>query len=200
MKKFYFVALSYFLSLFASAQKDTSAVSYIRKPALGISFLLNDYATAQRIRTTSLSSVFANKQTAKFAEMKPGIGLTYFQGLTEHIDFAGTLASSFVAYDVNGRGNTSEERFLLEVDASANFKLLSEKYVVTPYASLGVGFNKYGVYYGAFIPTGLGLKINMFDEAHIFLNSTYRIPVVANTSAYHFMHMIGVAGIIGGKN
>jgi hypothetical protein len=56
------------------------------------------------------------------------------------------------------------------------------------------------VYYGAFIPTGLGLKINMFDEAHIFLNSTYRIPVVANTSAYHFMHMIGVAGIIGGKN
>lgn len=199
MKKSFTLLFSCFLVLFVSAQDASIKTSFVRKPALGISFFFNDYATAQRIRSLSLSSVFANKQTAKLNEMDPGIGLTYFKGLSEHIDFAGTLASSFVSYDVSGRDAGVDERFLLEADASANFKLLSEKYVVTPYASLGVGFSKYGVYYGAFIPLGLGLKINMFDEAHIFLNSSYRVPVIANTSAYHFMHAIGIAGVIGGK-
>ncbi|MDB5197525.1 MAG: hypothetical protein JWP88_1896, partial [Flaviaesturariibacter sp.] len=63
-----------------------------KRPAhLGVSFILNDYITAQRIRTTSLSSDLNNKQRAKISEMSPGIGLTYFKGLTNHIDFAGTL-------------------------------------------------------------------------------------------------------------
>lgn len=199
MKKFFSLLFSGFLVLFVVAQDVAVKTSYTRKPALGISFFFNDYTTAQRIRSTSLSSVFANKQTAKLIDMHPGIGLTYFQGLSEHIDFAGTLASSFVAYDASNGGTETEENFLLEADASANFKLLSEKYVVSPYASLGVGFSKYSVYYGAFIPVGLGLKVNIFDEAHIFLNSSYRIPVIANTAAYHFMHAIGFAGVMGGK-
>jgi hypothetical protein len=75
--------------------------------------------------------------------------------------------------------------------------LLTEKYWLTPYASLGAGLSRYGSYYGALIPVGLGLKLNLFDEAHFFINSQYRIPVTTNTANYHFLHSIGIAGVIG---
>jgi hypothetical protein len=60
----------------------------IRPPALGISFFLNDFTTADRIRTTSLSQVLADKKWAKPKEMSPGIAITYFKGLTKHVDFS----------------------------------------------------------------------------------------------------------------
>lgn len=196
MKKICTLFFSCYLLLSGNAQ-DSARTNYVRKPALGISFFFNDYTTPQRIRASSLSSVLTNHQAAKFKEMDPGFAISYFRGLTNHIDFAGTLASSFVTYDVSGKNTGSKERFLLEADASANLKLFPEKYIFTPYAALGVGFSKYGVYYGAFVPVGLGVKFNLFDEAHIFLNSSYRIPVISNTAAYHLMHGIGIAGIIG---
>jgi len=195
MKKILLLLFSFsFISAIFSQANDKP--SYIRKPALGISFLFNDYTTAQRIRSSSLSSVLANKQKAKFKEMETGIAITYFKGLNNHLDLATTLAGSFVDYAV-GSENAIESKLLLEGDVSLNIKLLSDKYWLTPFASIGAGLSKYGSYYGALIPIGLGLKLNLFDEAHFFVNSQYRIPVTTNTSNYHFMHSLGIAGVIG---
>jgi OmpA-OmpF porin, OOP family len=170
----------------------------VRQPALGISFFFNDYTTPQRIKASSLSSVLANKQKAKVNEMDAGIGISYFQGLSNHVDFVATFAGSFVQYDLEDR-LINNQKFLMETDASINLKLLTEKYWLTPFASIGAGISKYGVYYGAFVPVGLGLKLNIFDEAHLFYNTQYRIPVTPTTAEYHFMHGIGIAGIIGSK-
>lgn len=195
MKKFITLSFS-FLFISLSFSQDSEKKSYVRKPAFGLSVFFNDYTTAQRIRTSSLSSVIANKQKTNIKDMDPGIAVTYFKGLNEHIDLAATLGGSFVSYAI-GSNNTVDSRFLLEGDASINVKLLSEKYWLTPYASLGAGISKYGGYYGAFIPLGLGLKLNLLDEAHVFINSQYRVPVTTATSNYHFMHSIGIAGILG---
>ena len=194
MKKVLSFLLTFFFISNSFSQETKSA--YVRKPALAISFFFNDYLTARRIRSSSLSSVLANKQKAKLKEMDPGIAITYFKGLNNNIDLTSTLAGSFVEYAAGTYSNT-ESRFLLEGDVSLNFKLLSEKYWFTPYAILGAGISKYGPHYGAFVPTGLGLKLNLFDEAHFFLNSQYRIPVTPTTANYHFMHAIGIAGVIG---
>jgi hypothetical protein len=180
------------------SQDSAATRPYIRKPALGLSFFFNDFLTAQRIRSSSLSSVLANKQRAKINEMDPGIALTYFKGLSNHVDLAVSMAGSFTQYDLEDRF-VSDEKFFLETDASINIKLMTEKYWVTPYASIGAGISKYGTYYGAFIPVGIGLKLNILDEAHVFYNSQYRIPVTTGTANYHFMHGIGIAGIISSK-
>ncbi|MBS1656000.1 MAG: thrombospondin type 3 repeat-containing protein, partial [Bacteroidetes bacterium] len=161
---------------------------------------MNDYKTAGLIRTTSLSSVIANKQWAKFKDMSPGIAVSYFKGLRDHIDFAGTLAGSFVNYALPNRPAFSSDKFLLEGDASANFKMVTEKYWVIPYLSAGLGGSIYaGKYWGAFIPVGVGMRLNLFDEASIVINSQYRIPVTTGTSDYHFFHSFGIAGNIGKK-
>lgn len=195
MKKILSLLFSFLFILYSFSQ-GIDKPSYIRKAALGISFLFNDYTTAERIRTSSLSSVIANKQRAKFKEMETGIAISYFKGLNNHLDLASTLGGSFVDYPVNGE-NSIESKLLLEADVSLNIKLLSDKYWLTPFASIGAGISKYGAHYGALIPLGLGLKLNLFDEAHFFVNSQYRVPVTTNTSNYHFMHSFGIAGVIG---
>ncbi|MET0461728.1 MAG: hypothetical protein ABW007_01185, partial [Chitinophagaceae bacterium] len=99
----------------------------VRPAAIGVSFFFNDYLTPSRIRSQSLSKVLADKQWAKTKEMSPGLAVSYFQGLHKNVDFAGTLAGSFVK-DALGSGTLLNNQFLLEADASFNFKMVSEKY------------------------------------------------------------------------
>ena len=170
----------------------------IRPKALGISFFLNDFITPDRIRTTSLSSVLSNKKFAKMREMSPGMAITYFNGIKKHVDVAASLGGSFVKYPMPGKSFVNEN-FLLEANAAVNLKMTSEKYWVQPYISIGVGGHKYKNYYGAFLPVGLGLKVNFFDEAHLFVTSIYRVPITIETSNYHLQHSIGIAGRLGKK-
>lgn len=194
MKKILFALFALYLLAPASYGQDDE----IRPPAIGISFFMNDFLTPSRIRTTSLSSVISNKQFAKFKEMTPGLAVTYFKGIKKHIDFAATLGGSFVRYPMPGKSFTNDN-FLLESNASMHFKLVSEKYWVQPYLSLGIGGHKYQNYYGAFLPLGLGVKVNFYDDAHLFINSNYRVPVTTETANYHLQHSIGLAGRIGKK-
>ena len=193
MKKTFFAIISLCLLRPDGFSQDTE----IRPAAIGVSFFFNDYLTASRIRAQSLSNVLNNKQWAKTREMSPGIAISYFQGLKKHIDVAGTLAGSFVREGIRDRVFTNDE-FLLEADASVNLKMVSEKYWVQPYLIAGVGASMYkGSYFAAFIPTGVGLKVNFFDDAHLFVTSQYRIPVTKENSNYHFMYQFGIAGRIG---
>lgn len=196
MKKILNLLLALYLFVPGSfAQKDE-----IRPAAIGISFILNDFTTADRIRATSTSKVISEGRWAKLNDMDPGIAITYFKGLTRHLDFAATVAGSFVSYSVNDNPASTSEKFLLEADASLNLKAVSEKYWVQPYLIAGIGGQMYdGIHFGAFIPTGLGLKLNFFDEAHLFINSQYRIPVTNETVNYHFFNQVGIAGRIGAK-
>ncbi|MBC7875269.1 MAG: OmpA family protein [Ferruginibacter sp.] len=169
-----------------------------RQMAVGISFFLNDFVTPDRIRTTSLSQVISDKKFAKKSEMTPGLAITYFKGLSNHVDFAGSIGGSFVNYPMPGK-SFAGDNLLLEGTAVVNLKMTTEQYWVQPYITVGVGGHKYKSYYGTFMPLGLGLKFNFFDEAHLFITSTYRVPVTIETSNYHLQHSIGIAGAIGKK-
>jgi len=182
------------------SQELLSQNNLIREKAIGVSFILNDFVTANRIRNGSFEQVMLNDQMAKITEMSPGIGITYFQGLHKNLDFAGTLGASFVDYPFPKRGDFGSESLLLEADASVNLKMFSEAYWFTPYVAAGIGASKFKNYYGAFIPLGAGIKVNFFDEASLFVNTSYRVPVTAETTNYHFMFNLGISGIIGRNN
>ncbi|MFC0772790.1 OmpA family protein [Terrimonas alba] len=196
MKKIFAVLLVLSLTGPAGFSQDDE----IRPAAIGVSFLLNDFKTADRIRSTSLSSVLNKGNWAKLKDMSPGIAISYFKGLRRLMDFSGTLAGTFPSFNLPNRTATSGDRFLLEADAALNFKLVSEKYWVQPYAIAGIGAQMYGgTYFGAFVPLGLGIKLNLFDDAHIFATSQYRVPVTTETAVHHFFNQIGIAGRIGKK-
>lgn len=190
------------LALFITAGTFSTAVfaqnDHIRPKAFGISFMLNDFLTPQRIRSTSLSQVLNDNDWAKLSDLGSGLAIHYFKGVRDHIDFAATLSCSFI-HDATYNASPSESNFLLEADASANFKMLSDKHVVTPYLIAGAGASLLRHSWGAFVPLGIGVKINLFNEAAVFLNSQYRVPVTMFTIDYHFVYSLGVAGVIGGK-
>lgn len=168
----------------------------LRPAELGVSFNLYDIKTAQLIRSTSLSSVFANKKWAKIGEMSPGLGFHYFKGLKEHIDFAGTLSATFLDYSFPDKPDFASDALLLALDASAQFKLTSDHYWLQPFISAGIGGHNYRSYFGAFIPLGIGMNIDFFNEGKLFINSQYRVPVTTGSANYHFFHAIGISGRI----
>jgi OmpA-OmpF porin, OOP family len=171
----------------------------VRPAYVGVSFIMNDYLSAQRVRNSSLTSVLTNRRLAKFREMAPGIGITYFKGLRNHLDIAGTLTGSFPSVPKNDGTSTAGDQFMLEGDISAQLKLLSEKYDFTPYVNVGIGVSRLDGKTDAFLPLGFGLKYNIEDETSIFLTGQYRVPATFNANNYHFMYGIGFAGRVGKK-
>jgi hypothetical protein len=183
----------------ASVTSFSQTTNLVKKPSLGLHFLLNDFKTASAIRSSSLNTVIREKTNAKLKEMSPGLAITYMQGISSNVDFTTTLSGSFVDYPFqNGIVSNGEDAFLLEGDVALNAKLLPDQYWVNPFLTLGVGAFKYKGYYGAFMPAGAGLQLNLFNEAFLLLNAQYRIRVTENSS-YHFYYGIGFVGTIGGN-
>lgn len=180
------------LCLTAFSQEKT----YIKNPAIGIHFFFDDFKTAANIKATSLSTVLRENAFGKAKDMAPGLSISYLDGLSEHLDFSATLGGSFLNYPIDGKSSNGAESFLLEADASVHAKMFSDQYVVVPFLSIGTGFSKYKGYFGAFIPVGVGLQVNFFDDAFLMINSQYRLKVSEVTNN-HFFYSIGIAGNIG---
>src|SRR4051812_5721132 len=102
------------LSLCAAGQEK----DYTKPPTIGVHFFLNDFQSAANIRSSSLSSVFLNKQFGKIKNMNAGLAVNYIKGLNSHFDMSVTAGGSFVSYEIKNRPGTAKDRFLLEVDAS----------------------------------------------------------------------------------
>lgn len=180
-----------------------SAMSYgqdahIKGKAIGLSFFLNDFETAARIRANSLTHVLSEGTGFDFGNMNAGLAVNYLSGLSKHMDFIATLGASFLDYPIEGQPNTSDQKLLLETTAAINFKLLSDRHTFTPFFDLGVGAGKYDQFLSAFIPAGVGLQANINDKFFLLLNSQYRIPVTSNAS-YHFYHSISFVSTISKK-
>jgi outer membrane protein OmpA-like peptidoglycan-associated protein len=180
--------------LFTSyAQKE-----YVRSPALGINLFFYDFQTATAIRTQGLPKVLGNNEWANLSDLKAGIALSYIKGLTSNLDFNVTASGASIVYPIPDLPPSGDEKFLLEVAATANLKLLTDKYFVSPFLTAGAGASVWGGYYGAFVPLGVGLQFNIFDEAFLLLNAQYRVKLTQNVN-YHFYYGLGIAGSIFGK-
>lgn len=191
MKKFFATAFSLTILLTQLSAQD---VKPIRKQSLGFSFVINDFATAQRIRSGSLSSVLKDKQFAKSADFSYGFAVNYIKGLTPHIDFAATLGSSFAA-EPNFAGREGDDgNTLLELDASGHFKMFPDNVIFNPYLIAGVGVSSYTNVIGAIMPLGGGVKLRVANELEIHSQLQYRIPITPEANSHHLQFNFGIAG------
>jgi OOP family OmpA-OmpF porin len=194
-KSLLFSFTSVFFCVLGSGQEK----SYKQPTTLGIHFIFNDFATAQAIRSSSLSSVLRDGRFGKLKDMSQGLALSYGQGLSETFDFSSMLSGSFLSYPFRDQPASGSDYLLLEADASIRGKMLSDRYWFVPYVQLGVGVSKYQGYWGTFIPAGAGIQISFFGEAYLQINSQYRIAITESTN-YHFIHSIGLVGNIGKRD
>lgn len=194
MKKLLFSLIASGLVVTAFAQ--TTPVSYKKRPSLGINFVLKDMYTSDAISRTSLSSVISNRQWTPFKSLDPGLSFQYFEGLSEYVDFQGTLTGTFVRYPFyqkSGVAQPTSSKFLLELDASANIKLLTDKYTVVPYLTFGLGASMYaGNYFAAYAPAGAGLQFNLGQETFLHTQFVHR-SAISNLAVNNLAYTIGLA-------
>ncbi len=178
-----FIGFGLFVSSFGQGE-------YKKRPSFGIHFILNDFKTAQSIRSAGLANTVNSKVWHRTNGMTAGMAISYLQGMNNNLDFAGSLSGSFLNYP-NSKTISYDPLLLLEGTATLNLKLLSDKYILNPFLTAGIGGSKFGGYYAAFLPFGIGAQVKVVDEVYIMLNSQYRVPVTENAS-YHFYHSLGV--------
>jgi len=177
----------------AMAQDD-----YKKAPTFGFHFALNDFQTASELRSVGLGNVLKEKNWSNTKRMISGLAVSYMQGLSTNVDFAATLSGSYLDYPIPNKVTDGQQNLLLEAAATANLKLVSDKYFLSPYITAGIGASKYKGYYGAFLPIGLGLQFKITDNTFLHVNSQYRVAITENT-AYHLYHSFGVAQSFGKK-
>ena len=192
MKKFLFSLIVAGLAITAIAQTPTS---YKKRPSLGISFFMNDMYTAEKISKTSLSNVLQNNQWSPIKDLTPGLNLQYLNGLSEHIDFMGSISGTFTQYPFYPKSGvipSVSNRFLIEADANVNLKMLTDKHILVPYITLGIGASLYaGNYFAAQANTGLGLQVSLGEGTYLNSQVLYR-PAISNLAVNHLAYSIGV--------
>jgi outer membrane protein OmpA-like peptidoglycan-associated protein len=134
--------------------------------------------------------------------MNPGLALQYMEGLSEHVDFMGNLSGSFAKFPfayTSGVAPATDNKFLLEASANINIKLLTDKYFVVPYFTLGLGASMYsGTYFAAYMPTGLGLQFNLGEGTFVHTLFGYNAKV-SNLAINHLNYSIGIGSPITDK-
>lgn len=198
MKKLLFSLIAMGLSAGLFAQ-DPVMTSYKKRPTLGLTFLLKDMTTADLIDHTSLANVLGNGKWTKLRDMNLGVGLHYYEGLQDKIDFEAGLDASYVKYPISynaGVAPQNDSRLLLEASAGLNFKLLTDNYFVVPYFHLGIGVSMYGgTYFAAYVPTGLGLQIKLAEGT--FVNTMFGYNAkISPLATNHLTYSLGIASPI----
>lgn len=168
------------------------AQNNVKKPTtVDLHLFYNDFSTAQQIRATSVNNVLKNKLWSPLSNNQIGIGFSYYKGITKKIDAVGSIDASFVDYLFSSGATNGSSKFLLTTQAAANIKLFDDSKTVVPYLTAGAGFSSYNGKGGFYIPAGVGLQFNIFNEGFIFTNAQYRLPLTTAVN-YHFNYSIGI--------
>lgn len=194
MKKLILSVVTILVVVSVFSQSD----DYRRPASIGVSFFVNDFTTAAQIKKNGFGSVIRNRDLLRSERLNAGLTLNYLKGLSNHVDFLGTLGGSFVDYPIPNLPRLGKNKFLTEATASLNIKLLSDNFWIVPFADFGLGVSKYTSHYAAFSPMGVGAQINLTDEVFFTINSQYRVPIT-EAAAAHLYHSLTFYGVIGQK-
>ena len=172
-----FVVLALILVIAGNAQKD----QWTKEPSIGFSFFLKDF--------TSLTS-------RSLENMPNGMGAIYANGLSPHFDFFGGIYGSNLDYPFTNQKPLGTKNFLLEGDAQLHYKILTDKHIVVPYLSTGVGLSFYAEdNFGFYYPLGGGLQFKVSSNVFVLADVSHHFSVSNNTSNNFQYGLTVIAGI-----
>jgi OmpA-OmpF porin, OOP family len=171
----------------------TQSTNYIKKSALGIHLILDDFSSADYIRSNSLSQAIKNGKFANLKYMNVGMSLSYQTGISNHFDFSSSVSGSFPSYSLYDGRSLGQSSLLLETEWSLISKLFSDNHQFDPYVQTGVGLSEYRNLYGLIAHAGVGLQVRLSDEAFLLLGMQYRAGLTQLVND-HFYYSLGVIG------
>jgi OOP family OmpA-OmpF porin len=184
--------------IFSNAQQNGEP--NIKRGTLAFHVSAFDFQTPQRIRSSSLNTVWGNKGWAGLSDWNMGVGVSYIKGLNPNFDYSINGHGAFVRYPVRrSDGSTfvpNDAKALIEVDGSIHMKLLPDNFFFVPYLSAGLGGSMWDGRFEAFSPLGGGIQMNTGSDNFIFTNFQYRVPITQGAN-YHFLYTLGFGAPVG---
>jgi outer membrane protein OmpA-like peptidoglycan-associated protein len=150
------------------------------------------------MKTTSVHNVLDKGQWSNIGSMQMGFGFNYLKGIGKKMDAIITIDGSSTDYLFKNGSNNGSSKFLLDANAAFNLKLFTDNHKLVPYFSFGAGLSSYNGKTGFYVPSGVGLQFNLFNEAYVLTNIQHRLAL-SSTVNDHFYYSIGIGTNIGKK-
>ena len=181
--------------LYTGAFAQINSGSPDKKPALfGIHLNAVDFVTPETFQNNNTERKFAGLRDMDF-----GLSVSYWRGLTNTIDFSGKVNATLRNY-AGARGETTNKTEAgLEIEPTLNFRPFSDKAMINPFLSAGIGAGYYTGKFSGFVPTGVGVQVNFNSVGYLILQSNYRWSMDKNIVGNHLMHSIGIAHSFGAE-
>lgn len=186
-QKLTLVLASALLATGAFAQVNSGSPD--KKPALfGIHLNAVDFITPETFQNNN-----TERKLAGLRDMDFGLSVSYWRGLTNTIDFAGKVNATLRNY-AGARGETTTKTEAgLELEPTLNFRPFSDKALINPFLTAGIGAGYYTGKFGGYVPAGVGIQVNFNSVSYLLLQSNYRWSLDNAVMGDHLMHSIGIA-------
>lgn len=154
---------------------------------------LSDYSFLKTVKDSSFSKALQQKDWLKPGNKSFGIGVSYWKGLTKHIDFSGTLSATlsnftkgFVKDDSIGQAG-----FSTQLDALLHFRLLNNNAAVNPFLTGGAGVGFFSKQMAVYAPVGAGFRFRFSEGAFLVLQAQWRKALTDGISNDYMMYSLG---------
>jgi outer membrane protein OmpA-like peptidoglycan-associated protein len=171
-------------------------IVFILASLFSFSVLAQDTASIKSSSIAFKMGLFNFKKTPSTdnaSEMAIQGGLQYFKGITKHLDLMMNLDFAnlkYPFYTSSKIGIVKKNEMYTALDASLNYKLLTDENKLVPYISAGLGIASINnSYYTAYAPVGVGIQIKAKQGSFINILSSYRAEASALTKT-HYNHSI----------
>lgn len=183
------------LSLFATSafsQKTKMGNADKKGTLVGLHFNLTDFDAPAAIKDPSTGNVYN-----KIKDMTKGVSLSFWKGLTSKIDFSAKMDVSFRDYSALTLGTTQKTEFGLALEPTINIHPFPDGAMINPFLTAGIGGGLYTEKFGAYVPAGGGIQVNMNDITYLFIQAQYRWTLTDERFGDNLYYSFGLAQNVG---
>ncbi len=184
------------LKLVLAALAFTSGSAFAqdtKKPALiGIHFNAIDFVTPVTLQSSNNSRKFAGLKDMDF-----GLSLSYWKGLTNKIDFAAKFNTMFHDYAGDRGVFDKDNQVGLELEPTLSVRPFNDNALIAPFLTAGIGGGHYTGKWGAYVPAGGGVQLNLKSTTYLMVQAQYRFSLTEDVLKDHILYSFGVAQRIG---
>lgn len=165
-----------------------------KPPLFGIHFNALDIKTPVTFKNESVTP----RNFSKLKDMDFGFGLSYWKGLTKTIDFSGKLNVMFHDYAALDRADYGADKEIgFELEPTLNFRPYTNSALVAPFLTVGAGAGFYTGKFGAYVPVGGGIQVNLKNTTYLLLQAQYRFTLMKDVLKDNIFYSLGFAQNIG---
>ncbi|HMO62813.1 MAG TPA: OmpA family protein [Ferruginibacter sp.] len=142
------------------------------------------------INVTDFKPSFPNIGT-----VDPGYSLMFWKGLSKKTDVSVRYNGIFSDYTKTALPKNNG--YINELEASLHLRPISDNHLLAPFISAGIGSAYFDKNFAPYVPVGVGLQLNMYNEGYIFLQANYRLSLDKNKLDNNTFASLGLTQTIG---